>query len=177
MLKNFKLYILLLFSTVTIYSNAQESKSKFSGAGITAGFSGLVAEFDNEFEFLSGFQLGVLAEFDIEKSQLQGQFLYSRHEEESELLHITILGKYALENFKKLQLQGGLNFNWMLIDKIEELSRFGIGIAGGTSYDINENLSASLLLSYNVTDTATDEDIEFKNNFLNLGLIYKFSFK
>lgn len=121
----------------------------------------------------SGFYGGIFAEFGIsDELKIQPELLYASVDEISFLL-LPVMAKYYVAD--KFNLQGGLQFNFLLEDTDDDFSAFGVGLGLGAGYDITEKFLVQARYAFQINNSYTGEgDFESRFNFLNIGLGYRF---
>lgn len=164
-----KIIFFAVFTVAAITSaNAQNFAAK-------AGFGSLSSsEGGNS---VTGFSVGVSADFEMtETVDVQPEVIYSTFEGGG-LLSVPLLAKYYVA--KKFNLQGGPQLNYDLGEKpFEEYNAFGLGLAAGGGYDINEQFFVDARYNFELTDRFTgDSDMaegSLKFNLLSVGVGYRF---
>ena len=188
--------ILMFLIVVMVVSSMIAQETKF---GITAGYNSLIAtaklEGISASESTSGFFVGAFVDIKASKKfHVQPELHYinaSSNGESGNMLALPIMGKFYLSD--KFNIHAGPQFD-LILDESEGVKTFGIGLATGMGYDINENffisgryslglnnrLETEILAEEDVTFLAEEDvifldlDIKTMLNFLQFGIGYRF---
>ncbi len=152
--------------------NAQETRF-----GATAGYLNLSNKVDlgqgsvSVSEF--GFYAGVFAEIGIsDELKIQPELLYGSIDG-LDILQLPVMAKYYVAD--KVNVQGGLQLNYILDTTVDDFSAFAVGLGLGAGYDITEDILVSARYAFQLNNSYTgDADLSSKFNYLSVGIGYKF---
>ena len=177
-----KISLFAIFALVSICGQAQESSS--TKIGVSAGYLNQEWDIDSrDFDLSgnsSGYYAGLFADFDLGSSfRLQTSALYAKTDELDQIL-VPVMAKYYLGN-SGFNIQAGPQVNFS-IDDLGVPDRFGLALAGGLGYDINDNFRLEARYAREILNRVDADSQEtritgitgYKFHNLSLGLSYVF---
>jgi len=171
----------IIFLAVALFAFSFGYAQQF---GVKAGFNStsfaVTVLDESDSESISGFYIGLLAEFELSEAiMLQPELQYVNISEDGEstgFLNIPIMFKYYIaEGFN---VQAGPQISYSLEESVDDFSNLGIDVAVGLGYDINDNFFVDARYSYNVNNRYTgagSEDLSVRYNAFQVGVGYKFN--
>lgn len=139
-----------------------ESKATYDGSSIS--------------ENVSGFYVGALADFTLtEDFHLQPSVNYANADDMGFLI-IPVMAQYHIQN-SGFYLQAGPQGTIMLEETAEGVNAFGLDLAAGAGYQINENFFVEAKYAFEITNRLSGDvgdDVKGRINTLSIGLGYKF---
>src|SRR5690606_28799187 len=125
---------------------------------------------------VSGFYVGALADFTLtEDFHLQPSVNYANADDMSFLI-IPVMAQYHIQN-SGFYLQAGPQGTINLEDTAEGVNSFGLDLAAGAGYQINENFFVEAKYAFEITNRLSEDvgdDVKYRVNTLSVGLGYKF---
>lgn len=180
----------VLLSFVVGNLNAQDD-SNYSSTdvtyGVKAGYNSFIARASADGNSAtvnsSGFYFGVFADIIVsEKFNIQPELLCAIVSEDGEngnLLVLPILGKYKVND--EFSLLAGPQLDFILDEDSEGIKKFGVGLALGLAYDIDEHFLIDMRYSFGLSDRLEnaeedfgESDVKVKFNFFQVGVGYRF---
>lgn len=170
--------------------NAQEDTSSSSTDvtfGFKAGYNSFIArasaDGNSATANASGFYFGVFADIEVsEKFNIQPELQYVLVSEDGgsgDLLVVPILGKYKVS--EEFSLLAGPQLDLILNEDSEGIKKFGIGLALGLAYDIDEHFFLDIRYSFGLSDRLENaeedfgtSDVNVKFNYFQAGVGYRF---
>ena len=184
------LFFFILSLCFSLNSNAQddETNSKSGNVGIKAGYTSFIAKVKVDgasgSDNVSGFYVGLTTEVEIsENFDFQPELLfanYSQDGESSSILFLPLLLKFNAN--EELGIFAGPQLDYLLNEEdAEGLTRLGLGVAIGASYDISDEIFIDTRYSFGISDRLDGViegfegfDIKTRFNFFQVGLGYRF---
>lgn len=148
----------LLLGVFTIflftYSQAQGVIAAKAGYNVTV-FSAK-SSYGNYSDSINGFYVGVVGEISIADIAIYPELLYVRVSEDGDSANFIQLPiMYYYEISEGLNLQAGPQINYLLEEKVENISNLGIDLALGASYDVKENIYVEARYALNLNNRYT----------------------
>lgn len=168
----------LLFIAILLTSMATFGQEVSFGA--QAGYLNMTAKatYDGSSvsESNSGFYVGALADFTLsEDFHLQPSVNYANVEDTSFLI-IPVMAQYHIQE-SGFYLQAGPQGTITLEETAENINSFGLDLALGAGYQINENFFVEAKYAFEITNRLSGDagdDVKYRVNTLSVGLGYKF---
>lgn len=156
-----KKLLLLTFILSLFTIDAQE------GPSVKFGLNSAIVSFDGESESETGFYIGIGYEFELSGNiNFEPAFTYAMVDD-YDALNIPLLFKYGVSD--EFSLLGGPQIMYLLDDDADDAA-FGLDLAFGLSYDINDDFYLETRYGFQVSRDSGDS----KLNTFNLGIGYRF---
>ncbi len=170
-----KLLLVIAMVAAGFTANAQETTfgavAGFNNLTFKASAGGMTASDD-----ASGFYLGFFADFKLnDKFSIQPELQYvssSQDGESSNQLALPVMAKYYVS--EAFSVQAGPMFDLVVDETGDDFNAFGLGLAAGLGYDINEDFFASARYSFGLTNRLDNDFVSTKIDFLQIGVGYRF---
>ena len=171
-----KLFLLFISITTFSFVNAQQFgvKAGFNSTRFVAAYEG-----NSDSESISGFYVGVLAEFELsDVLRIQPELQYisiNKDGESTAFLNVPIMFKYYITDIFNLQV--GPQIGYSLEKSVDDLSNLGFDIAIGSGFDINDVFFVDARYAYNINNRYTGvlNGLTLRYNTFQVGVGYKFN--
>ncbi|OSY89577.1 hypothetical protein WH52_00780 [Tenacibaculum holothuriorum] len=124
----------------------------------------------------SGFFAGFFVDFEVsDKFSIQPELTYSagfKNGDSVNSITMPILAKFYVSD--KFSLQAGPMLDLVVDETPQEANNFGLGLAGGIGYDVDENVLIVFRYSLGLTNRVNLNNISQKVDYLQIGVGYKF---
>ncbi|WP_417359567.1 outer membrane beta-barrel protein [Galbibacter sp.] len=124
----------------------------------------------------SGFYVGALADFTLSESFHVQPSLNYGNVDDTGFLIIPVMAQYHIQN-SGFYLQAGPQATYALEDTPDEINGFGLDLALGAGYQINDNFFVEAKYAFEITNRLSGDagnDVKYRINTLSVGLGYKF---